>query len=98
MTTVAKEAHAVEATDQTILDALQTRGCAVLPDLIDKATVAMIREELAPFLQRKHMGRNDFEGFSSERVYALLAKAPTVASIIEHPRILGLVDQLLPKN
>jgi ectoine hydroxylase-related dioxygenase (phytanoyl-CoA dioxygenase family) len=44
------------------------------------------------------MGRNDFEGFRSERVYALLAKAPRVSQIIEHPVILELVDALLPKN
>ncbi|MEM8767607.1 MAG: phytanoyl-CoA dioxygenase family protein, partial [Pseudomonadota bacterium] len=98
MTTGAREAKAVEIADQTILEALQTQGYAILPDLIDAPTVAKIREELDPYLQRRHMGRNDFEGFSSERVYALLAKAPTVANIIEHPRILGLVDQLLPNN
>lgn len=44
------------------------------------------------------MGRNDFEGFRSERAYALLAKAPGVAGIIEHPTILGLLDELLPRN
>jgi ectoine hydroxylase-related dioxygenase (phytanoyl-CoA dioxygenase family) len=41
------------------------------------------------------MGRNDFEGFHSERVYALLAKAPPVARIVEHPDVLAVLDLLL---
>jgi ectoine hydroxylase-related dioxygenase (phytanoyl-CoA dioxygenase family) len=41
------------------------------------------------------MGRNDFEGFHTERVYALLAKAPPVARIIEHPDVLAVLDRLL---
>ena len=44
------------------------------------------------------MGRNDFEGLYSERVYALLAKAPEIAEIIEHPTILALVDEFLTPN
>ncbi len=41
------------------------------------------------------MGRNDFEGYSSERVYGLLAKDPALALIVEHPVILPILDQLL---
>ena len=41
------------------------------------------------------MGRNNFEGLSSERVYALLDKAPSIAKLIEHERIFALLDKLL---
>ena len=41
------------------------------------------------------MGRNDFEGHNTERVYALLAKAPSLAQAIEHPDVLGLCDAFL---
>lgn len=51
-----------------------------------------------PLQQRRHMGRNDFEGLHSERVYALLAKAPSVAERVEHPAVLELVDGMLPRN
>ena len=54
-----------------------------------------MRAALAPYLQGKHMGRNDFEGFCSERVYALLAKDPALALLVEHPRLLSIVDRLL---
>ena len=48
------------------------------------------------FLQGQHPGRNDFEGLFSERVYALLSKAPSIAKIIEHPALLPILDALLP--
>ena len=54
-----------------------------------------VHHELAPYLRGRLMGRNEFEGLHSERVYALLAKAPSIAVLIEHPRVLSIVDQLL---
>ncbi len=79
-------------------DRLLAQGYIVLRNIIDKALVGTIRKELSPHLQQKMMGRNDFEGFSSERVYALLAKAPALAAIIEHPQVIRILDQLLPAN
>lgn len=67
----------------------------IAPDLISPREVAEIKAALAPWLQGRLMGRNDFEGFRSERVYALLAKAPPVARIVEHPEVLALLDELL---
>jgi ectoine hydroxylase-related dioxygenase (phytanoyl-CoA dioxygenase family) len=81
-----------------ILDPLKRVGYTILRDQIGQEAIARIRSELAPYLQKEKMGRNDFEGFASERVYALLAKAPSVALLVEHPRILELLDRLLPRN
>ena len=80
------------------LEEIRSRGYTILPDLLASDTIAKIRAELEPWLRGQMMGRNDFEGLFSERVYALLAKAPSIASLIEHPSIIGLVDQLLPRN
>ena len=80
------------------LDAIREDGYVILEHQISPETVAGIRAGLAPYLQKQHMGRNDFEGFRSERVYALLAKAPVIATLIEHPTVLALADALLPKN
>lgn len=73
-------------------------GYTVLEGLLSPASMARMRRELAPYLQRKLMGRNDFEGFHSERVYALLAKAPSIAELVEHPDVLAIVDRLLAPN
>ena len=70
-------------------------GFVVLADVLSAAEVAAMRAALAPYLQGQRMGRNDFEGFRSERVYALLAKDPALALLVEHPRLLAIVDRLL---
>jgi len=77
---------------------IEVDGFTVIENLLDHATVGLIKSELDPYFQGDKMGRNNFEGEHSERAYALLAKAPSIATIIEHPAILALVDQLLPKN
>lgn len=80
------------------VDRIHDQGFTVLERVLSPEVIERVRSELAPFLQGARMGRNDFEGFRSERVYALLAKAPTVAELIEHPAVLEIVDALLPRN
>jgi ectoine hydroxylase-related dioxygenase (phytanoyl-CoA dioxygenase family) len=75
--------------------AIRRDGYVVLERVLSPAEVAAQRAALAPWLQGEHMGRNDFEGFCSERVYALLAKDPALALLVEHPRLLAIVDRLL---
>jgi ectoine hydroxylase-related dioxygenase (phytanoyl-CoA dioxygenase family) len=82
----------------TELEQLRGDGFVVLEGLVGPDQLAAIRAELAPYLAGRRFGRNDFEGFRSERVYALLAKAPSVALLVEHPAVLGLVDEILDPN
>jgi ectoine hydroxylase-related dioxygenase (phytanoyl-CoA dioxygenase family) len=70
-------------------------GYAVIEAAIGPDEIARLRAELAPHLQGRLMGRNDFEGYRSERVYRLLAKAPSVARLIEHPAVLEVVGKFL---
>ena len=62
------------------LQRFKVDGFTVIERLIDDELVAQVKEQFAPYLQGKHMGRNDFEGERSERIYALLAKAPAMAA------------------
>src|SRR5262245_56383407 len=80
---------------QALAEAIRRDGYVVVPELISRREADEIKASLAPWLQGRHYGRNDFEGFASERVYALLAKAPPVAKIVEHPAVLAVVDRLL---
>ena len=82
----------------TSTDPLMRDGFVVLERLIDQALIDQIKLELTPYLQGEKLGRNDFEGFATERVYALLAKSPSIAQLIEHETVLDIVDQFLPAN
>ena len=83
---------------ETDVEHLQQRGYLVIPGLLSGGQIQRIKAELAPYLRGTLRGRNDFEGFETERVYALLAKAPVIAELVEHPRILPIVDRLLAPN
>ena len=80
------------------IDSIRTQGFSIIEGLLSDKELSKIRGELTPFLQRNKLGRNNFEGYKTERVYALLDKAPSIARLIEHPVLLELLDQLLPKN
>ena len=73
-------------------------GYTVVENAIDLDALDQIRDELRPHLQGDKMGRNEFEGVHSERVYALLAKSPAMAKLVEHPTVIALLDALLPPN
>jgi ectoine hydroxylase-related dioxygenase (phytanoyl-CoA dioxygenase family) len=80
------------------IERIRHDGYTIVEGALDPATAERIRTDLAPWLMGKHPGRNDFEGFKTERVYALLAKAPSLAALVEHPDILEIVDAFLPSN
>jgi ectoine hydroxylase-related dioxygenase (phytanoyl-CoA dioxygenase family) len=74
-------------------------GYVVLENAVDTETLDRIRSELSPWLgDDAFRGRNDFEGFLSNRVYALLAKAPAIAILVEHPWVMAMLDRLLLPN
>ena len=85
----------VRSTSVGPLDELCARGFVVLPPVVGAEQLRLIREQLAPYLAGELFGRNDFEGFRTERVYALLSKAPAVAALVEHPAVLELVGAVL---
>lgn len=86
---------AIQRADAGHLEEIEQQGFTIIESLLGEAELTVLRSALAPWLQGKLTGRNNFEGFHSERVYALLAKDPRLAMIVEHPRVLGLLDQLL---
>jgi ectoine hydroxylase-related dioxygenase (phytanoyl-CoA dioxygenase family) len=79
------EAHAAEIREQ---------GFTVIRDFLDAATIARVRETLAPY-QDAHQGRNPFEGFKTERIYTLVARGKVFEEMAEEPRILAILDRFL---
>jgi ectoine hydroxylase-related dioxygenase (phytanoyl-CoA dioxygenase family) len=78
-----------------IVAALDEQGCAVVERCIDEAKVAALKAELAPHREATPLGRNDFEGFDTRRIYALFAKVRGFDELATHPLLLGVLDQVL---
>src|SRR5262249_57710273 len=51
-----------------------------------------------PHLDALPLGRNDFEGHRTRRVYSLVGVAPIFADLVEHPRVLAICDAFLEAN
>ena len=77
------------------ISSLQRDGYVVLHELLDAGEVEKLRTEIVPLLEATPHGRSDFEGVRTRRVYNLLAKAPSVHPLVEHPAILELVREHL---
>ncbi len=80
------------------LATLDARGYVVLERLLTTAELDALREEVLPLAAAGPLGRNPFEGERTHRVYGLLGKAESAAPLVEHPRILEIVDALLEPN
>ncbi len=77
---------------------LEEHGYVVFEDALDTTELTELKGQLAPYLQSKLMGRNEFEGLRSERVYSLLAKTPAIAKLVEHPEVLEVAGQFLQES
>jgi ectoine hydroxylase-related dioxygenase (phytanoyl-CoA dioxygenase family) len=71
-------------------------GYVVIENLISHEDVATIREVCVPLLDKT--GRNSFEGHLTQRLYNVLARTRAADMLVEHPRILALLDRLMMPN
>ena len=73
-------------------------GYLIFERVLAPDRVAEIRAALAPHLARDLLGRNDFEGTKTNRVYALLAKSPVFAQLVIHPLAMAFVEAELGES
>jgi ectoine hydroxylase-related dioxygenase (phytanoyl-CoA dioxygenase family) len=79
------EAHARE---------LDAQGYTILRDFLPPEEVRAVREGLKPWLG-SHKGRNNFEGYKTERVYTLVARGAVFERIAEDARVMALCARYL---
>jgi ectoine hydroxylase-related dioxygenase (phytanoyl-CoA dioxygenase family) len=74
---------------------LAVDGYAILENVLTPDQVTRVREELAPHLDTTDTGRDDFEGLSTQRVCALLAKSRVFDDIVSDSRVLPILERIL---
>jgi ectoine hydroxylase-related dioxygenase (phytanoyl-CoA dioxygenase family) len=86
---------AATATVDDVVAGMDEVGYAVVEGLLDPATIAAARADLDRALSDLPTGRNDFEGYATQRVYALFAKTRAFDDAATHPLVLGVLDRVL---
>src|SRR4051812_28001638 len=72
-------------------------GYTVIEDFLDADALTAFREGLAPY-RGSHHGRNDFEGFRTERIYTLVARGKPFEAIAADERLMALIGRFLQPN
>jgi ectoine hydroxylase-related dioxygenase (phytanoyl-CoA dioxygenase family) len=70
-------------------------GYVVVTGMMAEADLAAARTDLDRVLGTTPTGRNAFEGFTTQRIYALFAKTRTFDAAATHPLLLAVLDQVL---
>ncbi len=70
-------------------------GYVVVSGMMADADLEAARADLGRVLAATRTGRNAFEGFSTQRIYALFAKTRTFDQAAIHPLLLEVLDQVL---
>lgn len=79
------------------LQAIERDGYVVFERLIPDAALDEIRAAVTPHFLDK-TGRNNFEGFATKRLYAVIEKTLACNPLVDHPLVLGLLDRILEPN
>ena len=74
---------------------LDRDGYAIVERYLSPDDVRAKKEDLSRVLRSVPGGRNDFEGFKTQRIYALFAKTRTFDAQATDPLVLGVMERVL---
>jgi len=76
--------------------ALDRDGYVIWENLLSAEQCRQIRDVVYPWLG--HTGRNSFEGRRTQRIYSVLSRTRVCDPLVDHPRVLAVLDRLLMPN
>jgi ectoine hydroxylase-related dioxygenase (phytanoyl-CoA dioxygenase family) len=83
------------ATAEQVVESLDRDGFSILERYLSAEEVEAKKLDLGRVLARVPKGRNDFEGFSTQRIYALFAKTRAFDDQAVDPLVLDVVGRVL---
>jgi ectoine hydroxylase-related dioxygenase (phytanoyl-CoA dioxygenase family) len=85
-----------ESITQADLKQIAEKGYVVIEDVLSESELEKIKSEIHPLLNES--GRNAFEGYKTQRLYAVLTKTRALDRLVDHPRILAILDAMFMPN
>jgi len=80
---------------QDVARRLTDDGYVVVTGMMARDGAQIARADLDRVLRTTRTGRNSFEGFDTQRIYALFAKTRVFDALATDPLLLGVLDQVL---
>jgi ectoine hydroxylase-related dioxygenase (phytanoyl-CoA dioxygenase family) len=80
---------------QDVTRRLMSDGYVVVTGMLTPDGAQNARADLDRVLRTTRTGRNSFEGFDTQRIYALFAKTRVFDALATDPLLLGVLDQVL---
>ena len=85
----------LQAQTEAACERLADDGYAIVEGLFEPEALSWARAETVEILAATPLGRDDFEGRRTRRIYALFAKTRAFDGAATHPLILAVLDQVL---
>jgi ectoine hydroxylase-related dioxygenase (phytanoyl-CoA dioxygenase family) len=82
---------------ETAIQEIRTCGYTLVPDFLGGGRLDRVRAALDCELGA-YLGRNNFEGHATERIYTLVARDPVFREVIEDDRVMALCAAFLEPN
>ena len=95
--TAGTQAAADPAMVQRCMADLERDGYTIVECLLPPEQVRAICDDILPRLTHDS-GRNNFEGFRTQRLYSVIEKTLVCNALVEHPLVLALLDRILEPN
>jgi ectoine hydroxylase-related dioxygenase (phytanoyl-CoA dioxygenase family) len=92
---VIKPIPAATSSAEEVARRLIEDGYVVVSGMMPDADLDAARADLGRILEATKTGRNAFEGFSTQRIYAMFAKTRTFDQAAIHPLLLAVLDAVL---
>merc|ERR1712137_112487 len=77
---------------------LANTGYAIIPDVLSKNDINTLLQECNPIWEAIPGGKTNFHGFTTKRIQGVPSKIFSCPIVLEHPLVLSIIDQFLPKN
>jgi len=84
-----------DTTADEVVSRMHEYGYTVVERVLPPTQVASIKADLERVLAGVPLGRNDFEGYRTKRIYNLFAKTRVMDDVALHPLLLGVLDRVL---
>lgn len=95
--TAGSQASADPSLVEHCLERIEADGYVIVEDQVDRDLLDRIRADVLPRFEYSS-GRNNFEGFKTERLYAVIEKTFVCNPLVEHPLVLGVLDRMFQPN